>query len=304
MRRTILALVVVAAGCSNGGSVDPTQATIGTAESSTTTSPPSTAPAAETALGYRWQVGDCVVIDKPEDLPYEPYGPVVDCSEPHVYEVFFTGTWAEDDEAPFPEDLGDRIREVCAEGFVEFTGLHLSESVLDVVFYLPDREEWASGLRYQACVAFDPRAGGEIPLTEGTLRGEAARLDRERGECLERSTIRSSVVGCGSAHRGEAIGAFVHPGGPDDPYPGFEELAAAANAGCAALLESYVAEPRSGSLVLPVAFGSALAAVEWGAGLRSVPCVAVVFDAARTPLPVVGSIADEGWWVLEGGITA
>ncbi len=301
----MLALAVVAAACSSGGAVDPSQSTTATTEMPTpsTTSLPSPT-SAESSLGYRWQVGDCVAIDEPEDLPYEPYGPVVDCAEQHAYEVFFTGTWEEEHDTPFPEDLTDRIREVCAGAFVEFAELHLSESALDVIFYLPDREEWARGLRYQACVAFDPRTGGDVPVTEGTLRGEAVPLDREPGDCLERSTIRSPVVGCGSAHRGEAIGSFVHPGGPDDPYPGFEDFATAADSGCAALMQGYLAEPRPGSLVLPVAFGSALAAVEWEAGLRSVPCVAVVFDAARTPLPVVGSIAEEGWWVLAGGTTA
>lgn len=300
MRRMILVLVLLAAACSSGG----TEGSSTSAAPSTTVPPAATSAAADGGLGYRWQVGDCVVIDDPEDLPYEPYGPVVDCSRPHVYEVYFIGTFLEGEDEEFPDDLDDRIREACAAGFVEYVGVHMSQSVLDVIFYLPDGDEWSRGLRYQACVLFDPGAGGELPLVEGSRQGSATLLERGAGECLEDHSLRSPVVACNTVHRAEVIGSFTHPAQPGDPYPGIEEYRSASDDACMDLLRSYATEGESGAPVLPVALGGALTAVEWGDGLRTVPCVAVVLDAARIPLPVVGSLAEPGWRVLQGGTAA
>jgi hypothetical protein len=302
MRSIVLSLAILAAACSGGGTAS---TTISEATLPETTDSQATTTTEDGDLGYRWVTGDCVLIDDLEDLPYEPYGSetVVDCSDPHAYEVYFTGTFPEERDTPFPEDLGDRVRGICATSFEEFIGLHLSESALDVIFYLPDRDEWSRGLRYHACVVFTP-TGDDVPSSRGTLRDTAERLDLSPGRCVDGVAAKAPTVDCATAHRGEVIGSFTHPGGAESRYPGFEGIRVAADTSCAALLGTYVADPRPGQVVAPFSTGSSLTEVEWDAGLRTVACVAVVIDSARTPLPVVGSLAIDGWWVLTGGITA
>ncbi|NIR39130.1 MAG: hypothetical protein GWN07_24945, partial [Actinobacteria bacterium] len=96
---------------------------------------------------------------------------------------------------------------------------------LDIVFYLPDAREWAAGLRYQACVVYDPRAGDDPPMSTGSLRGSAVPLAAAEGDCSNDLSLRGPVIDCSVPHRYEHVGVFT-PAGSE--WPGREALETAA----------------------------------------------------------------------------
>jgi hypothetical protein len=92
----------------------------------------------------------------------------VPCDEPHGAEAYFVGErW--EAEATFP---GVGLVQVqwsadCAEEYQAYAGIPVDQSGLDLTGWTQDAEGWAMGLRYIACIAYDP-GGADL---EGSLRG-------------------------------------------------------------------------------------------------------------------------------------
>lgn len=251
-------------------------------------------------------MGDCIAVEGGfAGLPYEPFGDgfVVPCTTAHHYEVVFIGSFDEAAGAPRPEDIDTRIREACAAGFFDYLGAHLSESGLGTVLYLPDEAEWGDGLRYQACVAYDPGGTDPPASVSAGFRGAEHPLDRRPGACFTGRDPRTDPVPCTRAHIGELIGVFTHPAGAGAAFPGAAESVAMADAGCSDLLDGYAASGARGDADLRAGFVS-LTRFEWEAGLRGVTCVAFATVGFGGDALLLGSLAEPGWRVLTGDTTA
>ncbi len=112
---------------------------------STTTSPAGTSAAAvaepppvvATSEVKKWvelQVGDCLADPPPTD-PGVVTVAVVDCAQPHVAEVF--------SRVPLAVDmaLADVAGRVCAEGFVQYTGLASNGSPFTLTFLIDSNQD-------------------------------------------------------------------------------------------------------------------------------------------------------------------
>lgn len=257
---------------------------------------------------YRWQVGDCLTVASRDEMPLEPFGsgPVVNCDQPHVFEVVLAGDVDDGEEGPYPEDLAARTAETCAAAFHDYVGVHLSQTTLDVMVYLPNRTEWAGGLRYQACLIDDPGVGGDAPVDAGSLRGAGDRVlgTVAAGRCFEDRSVLGQPIACSEPHLAESIGRFTHPEADGAPWPGDEQIRLEANRGCAAVLGDYATAGGNPVPVQPVAFARPLSRVEWEDGLRSVGCAVLVFDSDRHHAEVVGSLSEPGWVVIHAGQAA
>ncbi|MFQ5947340.1 MAG: septum formation family protein [Acidimicrobiia bacterium] len=310
MRRlkvVLAVLAVLAAACSRGTepSVIITRPPATTAPD--TTSPPTTGPRGSDE--YLWRVGDCFTFEGPfEELPYAPYGTEsqAGCDATHTHEVYFTGVFPGGEVAAYPAaTIDEEIRTICAEAFVEYVGVLLVESGLDIVMYLPDEMEWASGERYQACVLYLPASEDDYQAVTESQRaaGDSIPLHVEAGQCFPGVYSKLPTLSCNLPHRAEAIGTVSHPAPSGDPFPGLEQLRDFANEACTELIDPYVVgEPRPVGRLLAV--GDSFTSVEWEAGWRQFVCLAFVLGPDGGVLPVAGSFAEPGWLVLEGDFIA
>ncbi len=257
---------------------------------------------------YRWEAGDCLLVDSRGELPGEPFGAelVVDCAREHVFEVF--STWEIDGGADtfYPEDLALQAWETCAAEFRGYVGAHLSETALDIVVVRPDAADWEGGARHLACLVEDPRPGGELPLVTGSLRDAVDRVKPTvaAGQCFEARSVLGPAVSCDQSHLAEAIGRFVHPEVPGAAWPGSEEIRLAANDGCSTLLGGYATAGANVVPVTTVAFTRPLSEAEWEDGLRSVECGVLVFDTDLHHVEVVGSLSEADWRAIGAGQAA
>ena len=163
---------------------------------------------------YRWAVGDCLLIESRDALPHEPFGQsgVVDCERQHTFEVFFAGDIEAGEDDPYPDDLALESWEICAAVFHDYVGAHLSETSLGIVVYLPDRTEWAGGLRYRACLLEDPGAGGDPSLVAGSLSGASDRVPSTvaAGQCFAtRSILGPTVPAMSPISRRQSDGSHI-----------------------------------------------------------------------------------------------
>jgi len=257
---------------------------------------------------YRWAVGDCLAAASRDALPHEPFGArlIVDCDEAHTFEVFHAGEIEAGDGAPYPDDLVARTSETCAAAFLDYVGAHLSETSLDMMVYRPDRSEWAGGLRYETCLVEDRRPGGDPSPVAGSLRGAGDRVPSTvaAGQCFEARSVLGPAVACSEPHLAEAIGVFVHPDEIGAMWPGVEEMHAAANTGCAVLLDEYATSGDPAVTVTPIGFTRPLARPEWDDGLRTVACGALVFDSDNRHVEVVGSLSEPDWQIVSAAQVA
>lgn len=305
-----IAIVVLAAACADGADAGTTTtpAPETTPRAAAETTVPTTTTAMETTttavdVSYRWEVGDCFTFGRFDDLPYEPFGsePANRCEETHTHEVYFTGSFPEGEDAPYPEDtINTEIRDICTREFIEFLGVLPVQVEFDIIMYLPDDEEWASGLRYQACLVYLP-AGldtyREVTGSVGSL-GTDFLLEISPGDCFAAPFVKLPTVDCAQTHSAEAIGTVTHPADMDEPFPGEDELELFAFSECTTLGADYVVESRASVPV--VAFARPFSELEWSAGWRELHCMAIALAPGGDILPVRGSFADQGWTVVEG----
>lgn len=298
------ALAMVLAACTSAS--DETVTSLPEPSSTTTTteaSPPEPEGDEATASdeAYLWSVGDCVDLgtDAETELPYAPYGTalLMDCSQPHTHEVYFTATLSGGSDAPFPEDLNATLWDVCFVEFADVMGFPSSDSTLNLLLYLPDAEEWGAGERYHACVVYqqDPEAG------YSPLRGSAAdAIDTylwqvSAGACYDAASPvllpSSETVACDEEHTFEMIGEAVL-GSDNADYPGTDAVDLDAGAACDDLLADYANQSLEQLRVLTLPHPLPFSEGEWESGQRSVRCFAFAGTPEQGLLVVVGSLGE------------
>ena len=93
--------------------------------------------------------------------------PIVDCSQPHDSEAYFSGNLAD---GAFPGDtvIKQGAEALCGPAFTDFVGAPYQEGTgYDYSYYTPTQDSWNAGDREVMCVAFDP-SGAQVT---GTLKG-------------------------------------------------------------------------------------------------------------------------------------
>jgi hypothetical protein len=318
----VWSLGILASACVSG-SAEPTAAqapfTVPEAEETTETPPsePKTPETTTPAQAYRWQVGDCVDLGRngTEELPYAPYGTelLVNCTEPHTHEVYFTATLDGGPDAPYPEELGTRLFDVCLEEFAEFMGFPSSDSTLEVILYLPDADEWAAGERYHACVVYQTGATALYEELIGSTgdNPEVFVWRVDLGACYDQLDLQrlkvDEPVDCAGQHTFEMVGETI-PAPDAAEYPGPARISELGQEACDALLEEYAAQPIDPELVMTFSIPLVLSEGEWDAGKRTLRCFAFAAAPDAGLLTVTGSLGDGTFEIVgttdDEGITA
>ncbi|MCH7844429.1 MAG: septum formation family protein [Acidobacteria bacterium] len=258
--------------------------------------------------GYLWSVGDCVDLgaDAAAELPYAPYGTglLLECAEPHTHEVYFTATLSGGSDAPFPDDLNDRLFDVCFVEFAEVMGFSSSNSTLNVLLYLPDAEEWAAGERYHACVVYQSGTDASYSELVGAVADDPGTYTWQvsAGSCYDVDNPQllavSTPVDCVEEHSIEMIGEAVLA--PDDAiYPGTEAIDRDADEACDALLAEYAVQPLENLPVLTFPLPTPFSEGEWDTGQRTVRCFAFASTLDQGLLVVVGSLGEGTFEIVE-----
>ncbi|WP_440709469.1 septum formation family protein [Herbiconiux sp. YIM B11900] len=115
------------------------------------------------------RIGDCFQeVDGGGDPLFEV--DVVDCAEPHYYEVYDETTLPDTADSAYPGDDKMQVAAdaACYDGFADFVGIEYEESFLDYWYLSPTESSWESGDRSVLCSVFDPEH-----VTTGTLEGSA-----------------------------------------------------------------------------------------------------------------------------------
>uniref|UniRef100_UPI0025BBDB5E septum formation family protein n=1 Tax=Herbiconiux sp. TaxID=1871186 RepID=UPI0025BBDB5E len=115
------------------------------------------------------RIGDCFQeVGEGDDPLFEV--DVVDCAEPHYYEVFDEATLPDTADSAYPGDDKMQVAAdaACYDGFADFVGIEYEESFLDYWYLSPTESSWESGDRSVLCSVFDPDH-----VTTGTLEGSA-----------------------------------------------------------------------------------------------------------------------------------
>lgn len=258
-------------------------------------------------LTYRWVVGDCLRFGELNDLPYEPFGsePLTTCEEGHTHEVYHAGSFSGGQEAAYPGgSIDSEISETCIGTFIDLFGFLPVESELDILMYLPDEDEWASGLRYQGCLVYLPAGLGRFRELNGSVagRGEDFVLETLPGDCFTTPDVKIPSVDCDQPHLAEVIGTVTYPGETGASYPGGAELELFAARECDAVRTDYVVENERADTT--VAFAPAFSEPEWDSGWRDLRCLAFAVGTGGGIVQVTGSFAEANWTVVEGGQSA
>lgn len=253
---------------------------------------------ADTVDPYLWQPGDCLDFSPFDgERPYSPFGTfgLVHCRSDHQYEVLHSETLPEGPDAPFPDDLPDRVADTCAGAFVAATGVTPIQSRLGYVRYSPDQAEWDRGARYIACVLYLPEDGAPSSI-RGRLDPDHPDLVRAyaSGMCLRDM----DPVSCSEPHSHEIVAVRTYDAPPsaprpDDPQALFDEL----DERCAADEAEYGLTEGP----VPTAVGSfSDIHFAWNEGTRDYYCVAFAPDEMGVAVEVVGSMTGEWSLAPEG----
>lgn len=106
---------------------------------------------------------------------------VIDCDEPHSYEVFGVSDYdAGDDEAyPGEQPLNDTADEACRAAFEDYVGIPYDDSTWSATYVNPSQATWEEGDREILCVLHeappegpDGTTGSPPPIT-GSAEGSA-----------------------------------------------------------------------------------------------------------------------------------
>ncbi|TAJ49351.1 MAG: hypothetical protein EPO52_03485 [Herbiconiux sp.] len=128
-------------------------------------SPTNAATVVPTKSVFALEIGDCV--DDTDEVELQ-HLPLVDCADPHDYEVFDEYQIPDGD---YPGD--DVITEIalgyCSGAMESFVGVAYEASALDINYLTPTEDSWTNGGDRQiSCLVFDP--AGKV---SGTLQGAA-----------------------------------------------------------------------------------------------------------------------------------
>ena len=247
---------------------------------------------------YAWETGDCLY-SSPDDgaeMPYAPFGDdmVVPCDGPHSHYVLATTSFA-DDAGGVDADSYAALRAQCEETYEDHVGVPSHESVVDLIIYAPDEEEWARGDRYGACV-IGRYLDGEPALVDDSYRGagESVHLERRPGDCFGPEGATSPPVGCDQPHDYEYLGTVELDG--DDDYP--SSLAEPrARFACNTLLIERMAGSNTGEGRVDT-YAWIVPEHRWEQGERTVHCFAYpVSENPESPVVIVGPLTGE-WRIM------
>ena len=249
---------------------------------------------------YRWRNGDCFDFTDgfEDDPPYAPMGALGmrHCQAPHTWEVLYSFELEEGADEPYPDDLAERVYGMCgAEYFGRFEAAPLEQG-LDLLVYLPDREEWEQGARDGTCLIAQYSEDG-IVSSEGRLAQEdiLSRYDIEVGSCLAGSSLGAVPVPCSVAHRGEVVGVFTDDSPEGAPFPGLDAIRNPMRRQCEQAFSDYGLRWRDrGVEAAPVTD----MLIGWDQGIRDWYCVAYDLGEDGWPLDVKGSFLGD-WETAE-----
>jgi hypothetical protein len=119
---------------------------------------------------------------------------------------------------------------------------------------------------------------------------ETSAFELEVGDCfsVDRDELSSvTVVDCVASHEYEVFAVFDHIAGPDEAYPGNEELLAYADATCQPSFEAFVGHDYQTSIW----YITSLTPSEqtWTDGDREIACTLNQQDEDEEPITVTGS---------------
>ncbi len=153
---SLVFVIAVFIGVAQGETADP----YGQQEGGVTVAPDEQAPVDPSAIA----LGACL-----DSLPGGVIGTdnVVDCAQPHAYEIFHTFDVAD---AAFPGDEGivDAAYTGCEAAFPAFVGVEYQNSTLDYYFVGPTEQTWAGGDREIACLLYDPSTEESVGSLQGS----------------------------------------------------------------------------------------------------------------------------------------
>ncbi|WP_232831948.1 septum formation family protein [Nocardiopsis sp. FIRDI 009] len=93
--------------------------------------------------------------------------PVVDCAEPHIYEIYYAGD-LDGDEYPGEEEVVEMTSERCEEEFAEFVGVPSERSELDHSWLFPTEDGWNGDDDREILCLVHERGDGQV---SGSLEG-------------------------------------------------------------------------------------------------------------------------------------
>lgn len=97
------------------------------------------------------EVGNCLK-DLGDDTSEVSQVPVVDCSEPHLYEVY-SDVELSGEELPDQSTLRSESETACAgTSFSDYVGIAYEESEYEVTYLTPSQSSWDSGDRKISCL--------------------------------------------------------------------------------------------------------------------------------------------------------
>jgi len=115
---------------------------------------------------FTLEVGDCVNDASIGDEAVTSV-PVVDCTEPHDSEIFYSHIMTQS-EYPGTTATTDEADAACSSAFEDFVGIPYSDSVLYFSYFYPTETTWSDGDREVLCLVYDADT-----QTTGSLAGAA-----------------------------------------------------------------------------------------------------------------------------------
>ena len=141
-----------------------------------------------------------------------------------------------------------------------------------------------------ASASSDASAEVSPSATASTDGEETSVFDLEVGDCFSADSDQIEtvlVVDCAQPHTYEAYFLFDHEAGPDDPYPGDQEILEFADGECRPPFEEFVGKDYDTSIWYITSVTPS--AETWEAGDREIICTLDQENADGEPIEVTGS---------------
>ena len=169
----VVCAAAVLGACGGGSSTASTTST--SAKSTTTTTDPKAPPAGAVAKGLNsLQDGQCFLPVKGNDAAEDRAVWVVECSDPHLYELYarlkYSGPDAGGVGFPGATTVQNWAEQNCFNKFEAYVGVPWTRSDLEIQTWWPSIQSWGKPDRTVLC-AVTPADGG---LTTGSKAGTAA----------------------------------------------------------------------------------------------------------------------------------
>ena len=148
--------------CASGGGASDASPTTRAPSATTTTTVSTAPPAIPTARAVNWfdlDVGDCLADPPPVDDPNVITVAVVDCSTPHLAEVYLRAPLAVN------TAIADVANGKCGEGFTAYTGEPVGSGTFTITYLIDSNQNRTSSNPDPSTVICLLQAAGGGPLT-------------------------------------------------------------------------------------------------------------------------------------------